>query len=306
MKKSNRKSQNSKLKTLRLFGLAFCFLLFGFYSLTFAQEKGMLDSLPLAGHKVILTIDDGYSSVYHNVYPLLKRYKMSATLGLIVNSLNPNWSGYENSTGFLTYAQVKEMIDSCGVEIASHTLSHPWLTRLDSAKVWEEISRSKVILESIFQVPVITFIYPYGDMDSRIVKMLRPAGYLLARAVRSGEVNFWVDPYRLPEFELRRETSLETVKSYILRNPVSILLLHRVVAEPKVFTEWSKDDFAELLNWLHNNGARCISLAELYYDWRQELLGWMIREQKGWSNLCAPDAVPNPHGDGLLPRFGSQ
>lgn len=249
------------------------------------------DSLPLAGHKVIFTIDDGHSSIYQNVYPLLKRYKMTATLALIVNSLNPTWSGYGNSTGFLTYGQVKEMIDSCEVEIASHTLSHPWLTRLDSAKAWEEIYRSRVVLESIFQVPVITFVYPYGDMDRRIMRMLRPAGYLLARAVRGGEVNLWVDLYRLPEFELRRETSLEAVKSHILRNPVSILLLHRIVTEPKVFTEWSKADFAELLKWLHKSGAKSITLAEFYYDWRQEVVSWIIKEQKGPSVLFGPDVL---------------
>jgi peptidoglycan/xylan/chitin deacetylase (PgdA/CDA1 family) len=186
----------------------------------------------LAGHKVILTIDDGYRSTYDYVYPLLKKYQMTATLGIIVNYLTRDKAGYGNPGGFLSYRQVQEMRDSINIEIASHSLSHPWLTRLDSAQAWDEIYRSKLILESLFGVPVITFVYPYGDMDSRIVRFVRRAGYRLGRAVRSGVVNFWVDPYRIPEFELRRETGLAAVKAHIRRNPVTVLLLHRIVPRP--------------------------------------------------------------------------
>ncbi len=257
--------------------LGFCLLVLTGTGVT--GERVTSESLPLAHHRVVLTIDDGYKCVYENVYPLLKRYRMTATIGLIVNYLRNASVNYGQPNSFLSYKEVKEMIDSCGVEVASHTLSHPWLTQLDSARAWEEIYRSRVVLESIFEIPVITFIYPYGDMDRRIKRLVRRAGYRLARAVRGGEVNLWVEPFCLPEFELRRETSLEAVKEHILKNPVSILLIHRIVPKPSVFTEWSIMDFGKLLSWLYENGARTVTLAELYDDWRQEVAGLRIKER---------------------------
>ncbi|MGQ9708143.1 MAG: polysaccharide deacetylase family protein [bacterium] len=256
------------------------------------------ESLPVSNsgsliprRRVVLTIDDGYRSVYENVYPLLKKYKMTATLALIVDYIAGVKGGYARSKEFLSYAEIREMIDSAGIEIASHSLSHPWLTRLDSVSAWREIYNSRVVLESLFGVPVITFVYPYGDMNNRVTRLVQRAGYRLARAVRAGEINLWVDPYRLPEFELRRETDLEAVKRYINNNPVSILLLHRIVEKPAKFTEWSKENFTALIEWLHQNQVETVTLSDLYYEWRQEIIKRMINEKKPNHYYFQPESL---------------
>ncbi len=252
---------------------------------------------PLKNHRVVLSIDDGHWSVYKYVYPLLKKYRMTATLALIANNFTGTKTGYSSGLG-LTVARVKEMVDSCAVEVASHTLSHPWLTTLDSATAWHEIYHSRVVLESVLGVPVISFVYPYGNWNHKIKEMVRQAGYLTARAVRSGEVNFWVDPFQLPEFELRRETPLTAVKEHIRRNRTSILLLHRIVPNPKVFTEWPLSDFARLLAWLDSTGVKTVTLAELYYDWRREVVRKMIAEKRLLSPGLSPDSLfKNVHID---------
>lgn len=250
-------------------------------------------SKPLAGHQVVLSIDDGHRSVYQNVYPLLKKYQMTATLAVIVNTLTGQSVNYHTggSSYYLTRGEIKELIDSCHIEIASHTLSHPWLTRLDSARAWQEIYRSRIILESLFQVPVVTFVYPYGDMDQRVRRLVKRAGYRAARAVRSGEVNFWLDPYRLPEFELRSEISLAAVKNYVRNHRISIILLHRIAEQPRVFTEWSAKDFAEFLAWLDEQGVKTVRIADLYYDWRREVVAKLISENKPRADLFYIDSL---------------
>jgi len=231
----------------------------------------------LAGHIVVLSVDDGYRSVYENVYPLLKRYRMTITLGVIADNVTGQSSGYRPGATFMTRTEIQEMIDSCDIEIASHTLSHPWLTRLPPEAAWREIRRSKLVLESLFNRPVITFIYPYGDMNKSIREMVRRAGYRLARAVRPGPINVWTDPYRIAEFELRRETSLEAAMAHIRSRRISVILLHRIVEQPKVFTEWPVADFARLLDWIHANGGTTATLGDLFYNyWRRELIHRMI------------------------------
>lgn len=248
---------------------------------------------PPVGHQVVLSIDDGHRSVYQTVYPLLKRYQMTATIAVIVNTLTGQRLDYRAIGNFyyITRGEIKEMIDSCKIEIASHSLSHPWLTQLDSVRAWEEIYRSRVVLESLFGVGVVTFVYPYGDMNSRVRKLVERAGYRAARAVRQDEVNFWLDRYRLPVFELRNGVALESVKIYVLNHQVSILLLHRIVAKPRVFTEWSAKEFAELLAWLDEIGVKTVRLADLYYDWRRDVVGKLITESRSGLDLVDADSL---------------
>jgi peptidoglycan/xylan/chitin deacetylase (PgdA/CDA1 family) len=247
------------------------------------------DSQFLRGRTVVLSVDDGHHSVYENVFPLLRRYGMTMTLALIVGNVGTGRPSYDPSGRFLNALEVREMLDSCDIEIASHTLSHRYLSQLDSSAAWREIRQSKLALESLFGVPVVTFVYPYGDADARARRLTRRAGYRLARAVRWGDVDFWNDPYRLPEFDLRAGTSLADAKAHVRRRKTSILLLHRIVPHPTKSTEWPVSDFSELLAWLHRRGARTVTLADLYYEWWRERVESLLAEGR-----------PSPAGDSLF------
>jgi peptidoglycan/xylan/chitin deacetylase (PgdA/CDA1 family) len=242
------------------------------------QPVESLDTFDLSDHTVVLTMDDGYHTVYENVYPLLKRYGMTATLGLVVGCVGTGTPSYRPKETFLNQAEVREMIDSCHVEIASHTLTHAWLTQLDSTSAWREIADSKKKLESLFGVEVVSLIYPYGSMNSRVAGMARAAGYKLARAVRPGTPDFWVERYRLPEVELRIEVPLARIIRYVRNHRTTIILMHRIVRNPKVFTEWSLADFAALLGWMYTRQVRVVTLSDLYRDWWRDKLAKTLLE----------------------------
>ncbi len=247
-----------------------------------------LDTVDLSGRFVILSADDGHRSIYNRVYPLLKRHGMTLTLGVIGSYVGGPGSSYGPPGSYMGRREIQEMIDSCDIEVASHSMTHARLTRLDSAACWREIHGSKVHLESMFGRPVVTFIYPYGSMDPRVRNMVRRAGYRLARAVRPGLPNIWADPYRIPEIELRRETRLSDLKARIARRDVTVILLHRIVPRPAAFTEWPAADFAELLDWLDRRGARVTTLSEYYRWWWQQRLEDVLREQDWLSPVLSP------------------
>jgi len=261
----------------------------------------VLDTLDLSDHTVVLSVDDGYHSVYENIYPLLKRYHMTITLALITGCITEGRPSHWPSDRFLNEREIREMIDSCGIEIASHTLTHAWLTRIDSASAWREISDSRRRLESLFGTEVITFVYPYGDMNGRVREMVRRAGYKLARAVRPGTPNLWVEPYRIPEVELRIQTRLPGIVHYIRRHETTVILLHRIVHSPKVFTEWPLADFETLLDWMHRRRVRVVTLSELYRDWWREKLNRALLQATAGSGSTRLfedvdiDATRTPH-----------
>ncbi len=261
------------------------------------------DTLDLSGHTVVLSADDGYHTVYENVYPLLKRYHMSLTLALITGCITTGKPSYRPADRFLNEQEIREMMDSCGIEIASHTLSHAWLTRLGTAAAWHEIADSKHRLESLFGTEVITFVYPYGDMNGRVREQVRRAGYRLARAVRPGTPNFWVEPYSIPEVELRIEARLPGIIHYIRRHENTVLLFHRIVHTPKAFTEWSLSDFESLLEWMHLRRVRVVTLSELYREWWREKLNRALLDATAGSDRTRArlfedvdiDATRTPH-----------
>jgi peptidoglycan/xylan/chitin deacetylase (PgdA/CDA1 family) len=231
-----------------------------------------LDTFDLSDHTVVLSADDGYHSIYENVYPLLKRYRMTMTLALITGCITEGKPSYRPSDRFLNEREIREMIDSCGIEIASHSVTHVRLTQFSNERVWHEVVDSKHALESLFGTEVITFVYPYGYMDGRVREIVRRAGYKLARKVGPGTPNLWVDPYRIPEVELRIQARLPEIAGHIRRNKTTVILLHRIVPSPRVFTEWSVADFAALLDWMHRRQVRVVTLAELYREWWRERL----------------------------------
>jgi peptidoglycan/xylan/chitin deacetylase (PgdA/CDA1 family) len=235
-----------------------------------------LDTLDLSDHTVVLSADDGYHSVYENVYPLLRRYRMTMTLGLITGYITKGTPSYEPADRFLNEHEVREMMDSCGIEIASHSVTHVRLTEVDSELAWREIADSKSQLESLFGTEVITFVYPYGRMNGRVRNMVRRAGYRLARKVGPGTPNLWAEPYQIPEVELRMQARLSGIVSHIRRHRTTVLLLHRIVHSPRVFTEWSLDDFRALLDWLHRRRVRVVTLADLYWGWWRERLNRVL------------------------------
>jgi peptidoglycan/xylan/chitin deacetylase (PgdA/CDA1 family) len=260
-----------------------------------------LDTFDLSNRTVVLSADDGYHSVYENVYPLLKRYRMTMTLALIVGCIGEGKPSYSPSDRFLNQHEIREMMDSCGIEIASHTLTHPGLSRVGRDAAWIEIADSKTQLESLFGKEVITFVYPYGDMNGRVREMVRSAGYKLARKVGPGIPNLWVEPYRIPEVELRIQARLPEIINHIRRNQVTVILFHRIVHAPRAFTEWSIDDFQALLEWMHRRRVRVVTLAEFYREWWRKRLDRALVEAVGRSKSTRlfedvdVDATRTPH-----------
>jgi peptidoglycan/xylan/chitin deacetylase (PgdA/CDA1 family) len=219
----------------------------------------------LSDHLVVLMFDDGWHCVFTDAYPLLKAHGMTAVLPLISDCVGrgePQRTG--NPYGYMNRAEVQEMIDSLGIEIASHTKTHPFLTRLSDDAVTNELIKSRQALEAMFHQEVTTFVYPYGDYDSRVRRLVAEAGYSVARSIRPGTVDFSERPYDVPSSEVQRTTSLSAVEGWVTSKTPRILFFHRIVQSPAHYTDWSTAQFAEFLDWLESSGAQVVTLRDLY------------------------------------------
>jgi len=165
---------------------------YSFVRMTEAYQKYLAASSTTSSvyHKTLaLTFDDGYRDFYTTVFPLLKKYNISATVFVITRDVGKN--------GNVTWEMLREMIRTGLVEVGSHTISHKYTTRLSSDALWEEFSGSKAIIEEKLGSPISALAYPYGVANPSVYAIAKQAGYLGAVRVMAGgrpsvtNVFFW-------------------------------------------------------------------------------------------------------------------
>lgn len=160
-----------------------------------------LGNLQLPARCVLITLDDGWKSVYTEAYPILKEYGYPFTLFLYTNYL----SGRGES---MTPAMIREMQKN-GATIGSHSTSHfypkTWKETEENgeaaytALMDAEMGDSFKKLTSLFG-PIKTYCYPGGYITQPMVDRLPSYGYLAAFTVVPGKVTITEDVMQIHRY----------------------------------------------------------------------------------------------------------
>lgn len=184
----------------------------GFQTINLQQlADHIFEKKTIPRRSVVLTFDDGQLSFYEYAYPVLKMHGFTATMFLITSRI-----GQEN---YMDWKQIVEM-QRDGFSFESHSLTHPILTKIDSAQAKKEISYSKEMLEKKLTTPIRFFAYRGGHYNDQIKEYVKQAGYHAAVCSRYGYNNNESDRYALYRIPVRRSDTLLSfsAKSYGL-NP---------------------------------------------------------------------------------------
>jgi peptidoglycan/xylan/chitin deacetylase (PgdA/CDA1 family) len=169
-----------------------------------------------------LTFDDGFQNVLENAMKPLAVCGFTAIQFLVANRLGArnDWEMAEGEVPerLMDVLGVRDWL-AAGHEIGSHTLTHPYLTRIPKAQAEEEILSSKKKLEDLFGVTVRHFCYPYGDCDPTVVDLVRKAGYQTGCTTRTGINTTSTPRHELSRFTVRyRSRGLRTLKEWLVRS----------------------------------------------------------------------------------------
>jgi peptidoglycan/xylan/chitin deacetylase (PgdA/CDA1 family) len=161
---------------------------------------------PYACKRIIITFDDGYVNVLRHGLGPLATAQFTAVQFLVADRLGKcnDWDVAlgEASEPLVDAAQVRDWI-AAGHKIGSHTLTHPYLSKLPRAQAQEEITASRKKLQDLFGRPIDHFCYPYGDWNSEVRDLVAAAGYKTACTTDAG-VNAGLDsPFALKRFTAR-------------------------------------------------------------------------------------------------------
>lgn len=141
------------------------------------------------GDTFAITFDDGYLSVYEHAFPAMVERGMTGTVYVVSGAIG-GINEWDRRAGdmrepMMSVDHVREMSDA-GFEIGSHTVNHPHLTLIPDDQLEREIVDSKRALEDIIGKQVVSFAYPYGECDERVIEAVISAGYEYAVATKLG------------------------------------------------------------------------------------------------------------------------
>jgi peptidoglycan/xylan/chitin deacetylase (PgdA/CDA1 family) len=155
-----------------------------------AQMKSVLSQVAGQNKCQVADLEDIVEWLKH--MPAEKRH--SFLRRLLPSEENSDYSGEVDS--MLTWNQVIEMSRN-GVEIGTHTVSHPLLSYESDATVERELCISKQTLEEKLGKKVRAFTYPNGDWDERVRQWVEQVGYECAFTTRPGWHRGGQDPYTI-------------------------------------------------------------------------------------------------------------
>lgn len=159
----------------------------GFTFFTMSELWARWDDLP--ERSVAITFDDGYADNLHHALPILERYDARATIYVVVDRHDRDWSTYKkahHNSGELarepklTDSELQQLVASGRIEIGSHTLTHCNLASTPEADKRVEMVESQRLLAGLLGVPVRSFAYPFGIYSPSDVELARTTGYSTA------------------------------------------------------------------------------------------------------------------------------
>lgn len=146
---------------------------------------------------VVITFDDGYQDNYLNAFPVLKKYRLPATIFVSTAFIGSGTTQQGVATDILSQEQIQEMSKSGLIAFGSHAHHHVKLAQLPLEKIKDELAISKKILEGITGTPVDVFAYPYGNFDERVKKNVA-RHYRFALSITKGSMTAFSDILALP------------------------------------------------------------------------------------------------------------
>jgi len=151
---------------------------------------------PKIEKKILITIDDAFSSFYEVAWPYLKKEKIPFVLFVSTETVGRN--------GYMTWNQIKELERENEVHIGNHSHSHSYLVSLKNEEFINDIDVSSSIFKEKLGYNPIFFSYPFGEYSSYIKEYISK-NFKFSFGQHSGVIDNNKDPYELPRFPINEK-----------------------------------------------------------------------------------------------------
>jgi len=167
--------------------------------ITFVDPKKFEDELlnNKIQRKILLTIDDGFSSFYENAWPILKEKKIPFILFVSTREVG--------SFNYMTWDQIREVAKENFVEIGNHSHSHEYLVDENIKIIREDIEKSIKIFKEELGKNSNFFSYPFGEYSLEFKELIKSLNFKYAFGQHSGVMDETKNFYELPRFPINEK-----------------------------------------------------------------------------------------------------
>jgi peptidoglycan/xylan/chitin deacetylase (PgdA/CDA1 family) len=159
---------------------------------------------PLPLRSVVIVADDGHESIYTEMLPLIKKYRVPVTLFIYPSAIS-------NARYAMTWEQLREIKRTGFFEIQSHTYWHPdfrkekkRLSNVEYVKFVEmQMKKSKDRLEKELDSKVDMLAWPFGICDDWLISKATEAGYVASFTIERHQVSDSDSIMSLPRYLLQ-------------------------------------------------------------------------------------------------------
>jgi peptidoglycan/xylan/chitin deacetylase (PgdA/CDA1 family) len=138
-------------------------------------------------------------ALFYRLRPL-RLTEIDKTLAALEIQLAASSAGRETHR-WMTVEELQTLAATDGIEIGAHTVTHPFLSKLDREDQRREIEGSRQALERVLHRSPGLFAYPYGGpdaFDDETTRLVGEAGYSGACMAVGGIARADCDPRRIP------------------------------------------------------------------------------------------------------------
>lgn len=160
----------------------------------FVYKKKELPEKP-----IMLTLDDGYSTNYTYILPILEKYDCKAVISIVGEYVDKCTEDPVCNTTYLNWEQVKELVESPYVEIQNHSYSmHENAKRRGSCKMkgesyeeyrralLDDVGKMQILMEEKTGYVPVAYTYPYGFISKESTTILTDMGFLATLSCYTG------------------------------------------------------------------------------------------------------------------------
>ena len=139
----------------------------------------------------MITFDDALLDVHREAFPALSTWGGVGMVFVVTGSMGRRVS-WDATFGKRLYHMDREHLlelHRAGWVVASHTHTHPDLTRLTPRERERELRRSREVLEDLLETEVFFLSYPFNRFNRVVMEDVRRAGYRMAFAGYGGNAH---------------------------------------------------------------------------------------------------------------------
>lgn len=179
---------------------------------------------PAAG-QFVLSFDDGYLTDYTVAFSRLAERGWPGCFFVIASQV-----GAPRALG---WRELREMA-AAGMEIGSHSLTHPFLHRADPDQIRREFGESKRILEDGLGQAVHFASLPRGSAAPGMGALIRELGYRAFCTSEPGLVSVRTNPYEVPRIAVKQRTTPAFLRQVCAGRRVTLATLQSFHAVKKL------------------------------------------------------------------------